>query len=65
VQLFIFKLEEVNAALLLHLPALFVETTFFSSATDLGLLLVVEIPQVPAKLTLQVFCCFAATPYPL
>jgi hypothetical protein len=43
---YIFKLEEEgNKTLLLHLPALFVETTFFGSAQCLRCCLVVAIAQ--------------------
>jgi hypothetical protein len=42
----IFKLEEeVNTALLLHLPKVFAETTFFGSASGLGCCLVVATVQ--------------------
>jgi hypothetical protein len=48
----IFKLEEVSAALLLHLPKLFAETTVFSLAAGLGCGLVVGTVQATDSIIL-------------
>jgi hypothetical protein len=47
----IFKLEEENPALLLHLPKVFVEIAFCWSAACLGCVLVVKLLQVSSPKT--------------